>query len=322
MKYRDYYQTLGLSRDTTQAEIKRAYQRLARKYHPDVSEEPEAEARFKELGEAYEVLKDPEKRAAYDQFGKDWKAGQEFRPPPEWDTNFEFSGRGFGGSGFSDFFESLFGAARSGGAGDSPFRDPGGSFRGAARRMRGEDHHARVMVSLEDAYAGASKTLKLRVPTVDASGRVNTGERSVRVKLPRGVRNGQRIRLAGQGSSGAGGGQAGDLYLEVAIGPHRHFRPDGADILLDLPVTPWEAALGATVQVPTLGGKVDLKIPPGSQTGSKLRLRGRGLPGSPAGDQIVDVQIEAPPADSDSSRALYEKMREEMPFDPRSRLHD
>jgi len=323
MKYRDYYQTLGLSRDATQAEIKRAYRRLARKYHPDVSEEPEAEARFKELGEAYEVLKDPEKRAAYDQFGKDWKAGQEFRPPPGWDTNFEFSGRGFGDSGgFSDFFESLFGAARGGGAGASPFRDLGGNLRGAARRMRGEDHHARVMVSLEDAYAGASKTLKLGVPRVNARGRVDTAERSVRVKIPRGVKHGQRIRLAGQGSSGAGGGQAGDLYLEVTIEPHRYFRPDGPDILLDLPVAPWEAALGATVKVPTLGGKVDLKIPPGSQTGTRLRLRGRGLPGSPAGDQIVDVQVEVPPADTDSSRALYEKMREEMPFEPRSRLDD
>lgn len=322
MKFRDYYQTLGLSRDATQDQIKRAYRRLARKYHPDVSDEADAEARFKEVGEAYEVLKDPEKRSAYDQFGKDWKAGQEFRPPPGWDANFEFSGSGLGGSGFSDFFESLFGAARAGGAGASPFGDLGGAFRGAARRARGEDHHARVMVSLADAYAGASKTLKLRVPRVTAHGHVDTDERSVRVKIPRGVREGQRIRLTGQGSPGAAGSRPGDLYLEVGFEPHRYYRVDGADVLLDLPILPWEAALGATVQVPTLGGRVDLKIPAGSQTGTKLRLRGRGLPGDPAGDQIVIVQIETPPADTEASRALYEKMRAEMPHDPRSRLDD
>jgi curved DNA-binding protein len=320
MKFKDYYETLGLLRNATQDEVKRAYRRLARKYHPDVSKEPEAEARFKEVGEAYEVLKDPEKRAAYDQFGKDWKAGQEFRPPPDWDANFEFSGRGFGGSGFSDFFETLFGGTHGRGPGASPFGDMGGGFRGAARRMRGEDHHARIVVSLEEAYAGATKTLTLRAPRVDTEGHVETNERSVRVKIPQGVRAGQRIRLAGQGSSGAAGGRAGDLFLEVVIQPHRYFRLDGADVLLDLPVAQWEAALGATVQVPTLGGRVDLKIPPGSQSGSKLRLRGRGLSGATAGDQIVILQIEVPPADTDARRGLYEQMRRDMPFDPRARL--
>ncbi len=315
MEFKDYYQILGLERGASQDDIKKAYRRLARRYHPDVSEEADAETRFKEVGEAYEVLKDPEKRAAYDQFGKDWKAGQEFKPPPGWDAGFEYTGVGPGASGFSDFFETLFGGSRMGG-----FSTGGRGFGGARPGLRGEDHHARVMVSLEDAYAGGSRTLSLRSPGIDGDGRVSTRTRSIRVSIPKGVRPGQRIRLAGQGSSGSGGAPAGDLYLEIDFEPHPLYSVEDGNILLTLPVTPWEAALGASVDVPTLGGPVTLKIPPGSQSGGRLRLRGRGLPGDPPGDQLVTVSIETPPADSEEKRQFYERMRDRMPFDPRARL--
>jgi curved DNA-binding protein len=325
LQFKDYYVTLGVARDASQDDIKRAYRKLARRYHPDVSDESDAEERFKEIGEAYEVLKDPEKRAAYDQFGKDWKAGQEFKPPPGWDAGFEFSGAGPGASGFSDFFETLFGDGRMGGftrgrrgytRGPADF----GGFGGGRAQLRGEDHHARVLVSLEDAYAGGSRTLTLRNPGVGVDGRVSTQARSIRVTIPKGVKAGQRIRLTGQGSLGAGGAPAGDLYLEIGFEPHPLFEVEERDILLTLPVAPWEAALGATVDVPTLGGTVTLKIPAGSQAGKRLRLRGRGLPGKPPGDQIVSLQIETPPADTADRRAFYEQMRDEMPFDPRARL--
>jgi curved DNA-binding protein len=312
MKFKDYYQTLGVAKDATADDIKRAYRKLARKYHPDVSKEADAEARFKEVGEAYEVLKDPEKRAAYDQFGKDWKAGQEFRPPPDWDVNFEYAGDGAGEHAFSDFFETLFG--RMGGARARP------DFRSRRPRMRGEDHHARIQVSLREAYEGSTKTLTLRSPQASPDGHVATATHSIRVSIPKGVKEGQRIRLAGQGAPGFGGGPPGDLYLEVGLEPHPFFAADGRDIHLSLPVTPWEAALGATVPVPTLGGTVDLKIPAGTQSGNKLRLKGRGLPGSPPGDQIVTLRIETPVADSQASREFYERMRDQMPMNPRKHL--
>ncbi|MGB5211241.1 MAG: DnaJ C-terminal domain-containing protein [Gammaproteobacteria bacterium] len=329
MQFKDYYQTLGVGRDATQDQIKRAYRKLARKYHPDVSKETDAEARFKDLGEAYEVLKDPEKRAAYDQFGKDWKAGQDFRPPPDWDAGFEFSGPGGseGIGGFSDFFENLFGGARRGGPqgfqrGFERSSDGGfdSGFQGARMRSRGEDHHARVLISLADAFGGTTRTLSLRMPKQTPEGRVVTENRSVRVSIPKGVKAGQRIRLTGQGAPGMGGGPKGDLYLEVGFEPHPFFVADGRDILLDVPITPWEAALGATLQIPTLGGKVDFKIPPNSRSGSKLRLKGRGLPGSPAGDQIVSLRIDTPEAKTPEQRALYEKMRDMLPMNPRAAL--
>ena len=324
MQFKDYYDTLGIERDASQEEIKRAYRRLARRYHPDVSDEADAEERFKEIGEAYEVLKDPEKRAAYDQFGKNWKAGQDFKPPPGWDAGFEFSGAGPGATGFSDFFETLFGRGGAGGFNRRPggFGDFGdlGGFGAGRGGFRGEDHHARVLVSLADAYTGGTRTLTLRNPGIGRDGRVETQSRSIRVTIPKGVKAGQRIRLSGQGAPGSGGQPAGDLYLEIDFEPHPLFRVDERDILLDLPITPWEAALGATVEVPTLGGAVTLKVPAGSQTGGKLRLRGRGLPGDPPGDQIITLEIRTPPADSDERRALYERMRREMPFDPRSDL--
>lgn len=315
MKYKDYYEIMGVSRDATQDEIKRAYRKLARKYHPDVSKEADAEARFKEVGEAYEVLKDPEKRAAYDQLGTNWQAGQEFHPPPGWDAGFEFSGGGYteaDAAHFSDFFEDLFGRG-----------SVHGFHTGRGQREfhgKGQDHHARILIRLEDAYRGSERAITLRVPEVDASGHVVTRDRTLQVKIPKGITRGQRIRLRGQGAPGVGQGEAGDLYLEVEFEPHPFYRVEGRDIYLDLPVTPWEAALGATVAIPTLGGTVDLKIPPGSQTGRKLRLKGRGLPGTPPGDQYVILQIETPPAKDDKARALYQRMQQEMNFNPRRRL--
>lgn len=321
MEFKDYYEILGVPRSASAEDIKRAYRKLARKYHPDVSKEADAEAKFKELGEAYEVLKDPEKRKAYDQFGKDWKAGQDFRPPPGWDEGFEFRrstgpGQRTGGAGpgeFSDFFEELFGGmGRQGGGGGFSFRQRGS--------MRGEDHHARVMIDLADAYEGTSRTITMRVPEMGADGRVTSRDKTVRVSIPKGVTEGQRIRLAGQGAPGIGGGPPGDLYLEVGFEPHPFFNADGRNVMLELPVTPWEAALGAKVKAPTLGGPVDLKIPPGSQSGRKMRLKGRGLPGKPPGDQIVTLKIETPAAETESAKALYERMREEMPMNPRRTL--
>jgi len=336
LEYKDYYKIMGLDRDATQDDIKRAYRKLARKYHPDVSKEPEAQAKFQEMQEAYEVLKDPEKRAAYDQLGANWQAGQDFRPPPDWDAGFEFSG-GFSdadASAFSDFFESLFGSrGRAGphpGAGGFHEWSPGGGRahgqpggpRGGQRgnQGRGQDHHARILVDLDDAFHGATRSLGLQAPSVDASGRVQTRQRSLNVQIPKGIKQGQHIRLSGQGSPGFGGGQAGDLYLEVDFKAHPVYRVDGADLYMELPVAPWEAALGAKVKVPTPGGPVDLTIAPGSRSGTKLRLRGRGIPAKQPGDLYVTLRIELPPARDERARKLYEQMREQLDFNPRAKL--
>jgi curved DNA-binding protein len=309
MEFKDYYRILGVARDASQDEVKRAYRRLARKYHPDVSKETDAEVRFKELGEAYEVLKDPEKRKAYDQFGANWKAGQDFRPPPGWDADFGSSQAGYAPEGdFSDFFEALFGARR------------GGGHRGGAFRAKGEDRIVRVVIDLEDSYRGNTRSLSLNVPERDAAGQVETRTRTLNVRIPPGICAGQRIRLAGQGGPGLGGGPAGDLYLEIAFRPHPLFHLEQRDVFLVLPLTPWEAALGASVPVPTLGGKVDLRIPAGSQSGRKLRLKGRGLPGDPPGDQYVELQIVTPKADTPEAKALYERMAAELPMNPRAAL--
>ncbi len=313
MRFKDYYQVMGVPRTASQDEIKRAYRKLARKYHPDVSKEPDAEARFKEVGEAYEVLKDPEKRAAYDQLGKQWRAGEEFRPPPDWDAGFEFSRGGFeagDAAAFSDFFESLFGRARGGAAAGGP----------SGFRMRGQDHHAKVLVDLEDSLHGATRSMTLRTPELTPDGHVTTREHTLNVRIPKGVRPGQQIRLAGQGGPGIGKAPAGDLYLEVEFRPHALYRVDGADLYLDLPVAPWEAALGATVQVPTPGGPVDLKIPAGSSQGRRLRLKGRGIPAKEAGDLYVVLQIALPRADTERAREFYKRMQAEMNFDPRAGL--
>lgn len=316
MEYKDYYKIMGVKRDAAQDEIKRAYRKLARKYHPDVSKEPDAEKHFKEVGEAYEVLKDPEKRVAYDQLGANWKAGQEFRPPPDWDAGFEFRGGGFtpgDASAFSDFFETLFGQGMGGGF--SGTQRPQGYY-----RSQGEDHHAKVMIDLEDAFFGAARTINLRAPALDSQGHVITHERTLNVQIPKGVKQGQQIRLVGQGSPGLGGGGAGDLYLEVEFRPHPFYQVEDRDLYLELPVAPWEAVLGATVKAPTPTGIIDLKIPAGSVSGRKLRLKGRGIPGKAPGDLYAVLRITLPPGDSDKARDLYRKMAQELAFNPRARL--
>ena len=322
MKFRDYYEVMGVARDASQEVIKRAYRRLARKYHPDVSKEPDAEAKFKQLQEAYEVLKDPEKRAAYNQLGENWRAGQDFRPPPDWGKGFEFS-RGRGGqarrgratrAARSSATSSRSSSAR---AAPSVARAPSGrrGLRGGGagphgpRRDRSRGCLPRWDAHDRAAHAGAF------APT----GELRVKPRTLRVSIPAGVNEGQQIRLAGQGSPGIGGGPSGDLYLEISIRPHPLYKLEGRDVTLELPVAPWEAALGEHVSVPTLGGPVDMKLPVGARAGQKLRLRGRGLPGPTPGDQYVSLKIVLPP-DSPKAREFFERMKQELPFDPRAGL--
>jgi curved DNA-binding protein len=310
MEFKDYYATLGVERSATPEEIKRAYRKLARKYHPDVSKEPDAEARFKEVSEAYEALGDAEKRAAYDDVGKRYQRGQDFNPPPGWDAGFEFSGADASASGgfdHSDFFDALFGR--------------GGRFaqsRHEPRATQGEDHHAKVMIDLEDSYRGAKRSISLRVPVQGADGTVKLEERRLDVNIPKGIREGQHLRLSGQGGPGFGGGPAGDLYLEISFNLHRMYRVDGRDVYVDLPLAPWEAALGAHVTAPTPEGSVELTIPPNSAAGRKLRLRGKGLPGDPAGDLYAVLTIALPAADAASAKDAYQAMAQAFAdFNPR-----
>lgn len=319
MEYKDYYKVLGLTREATADDIKKAYRKLARKYHPDVSKEAQAEARFKEIGEANEVLKDPEKRAAYDRLGANWRSGQDFQPPPDWNAGFETAGRGFTGQGqedHSDFFETLF---RRGF--DSAGSARGARGQGGGLHANGEDHHARIQIDLEDAYHSAKRTLSLRMPQVGPDGLMSLREHTIEFTVPKGVRAGQHIRLAGQGSPGIGKGKAGDLYLEVEFRPHARYRVEQRDVYLDLPVAPWEAALGAQIEVPTPAGTVELTIPAASGAGRKLRLRGKGIPGATPGDFYFVLQIVLPPADSDAARAAYEALQKQFAdFRPRARL--
>jgi len=316
MDFKDYYEIIGVKKDATQAEIKRAYKKLARKYHPDVSKEADAEVRFKELGEAYEALKDPEKRAAYDQLGKNWKAGEDFNPPPDWDAGFEFNGGGFTGGNdadYSDFFESLFGHGFQGGHRQSQGRQH-------SYQQRGEDHHAKVLIDLEDAYQGATRSIVLQSPEIDNNGHIINKQRTLKVKIPKGVKQGQRIRLSGQGSPGMGAAPAGDLYLEVEFKPHGLYRVQGHDVYLEVPVSPWEAALGASIKVPTPTGAVDLKIAEDTPNGRKMRLKGKGIPAKTPGDLYIIIQITLPPAKSDEAKALYKKMQQVLPYNPRSKM--
>nr|WP_320011408.1 DnaJ C-terminal domain-containing protein [uncultured Desulfobulbus sp.] len=312
MEYKDYYKILGVGRKASQDQIKQSYRKLARKYHPDINKEANAENSFKDIGEAYEVLKDPEKRAAYDQFGANWKEGQNFDPPPNWDAGFEFRGAGYTGadaSDFSDFFESLFGKTQQ------------SNHRQYSFRMQGEDQHAKILISLQDAYAGGQKTITLNRQVINPQGLLQQQPHTINITIPKGILAGQRIRLEGQGMPGHGGGPAGDLYLEIAFEEDRLFHVEKRDIHINLPVTPWEAALGASITVPTLGGKVQLKIPAGSQGGRKLRLKGRGLStANQSGDQIVTLRIVIPEAKTDEQRALYEEMAKQMPTNPRTEL--
>jgi len=309
LEFKDYYQTLGVARDAPADEIKKAYRKLARKYHPDVSKEPDAGKRMAEINEANTVLSDPEKRAAYDQLGRH-APGQDFRPPPGWDEGMEFSDHGRSAAEsaeFSQFFSEIFGRMGR----------EGRHRQGHAPNMRGNDHHARILLDLEDSFSGATRQLSLRAPKLDEHGRISFAEHALDVKIPKGIREGQVIRLAGQGEPGIGNGKPGDLLLEVQFKPHARFRSDGRDLLLTLPVTPWEAALGAVIPVELPGGAINMRIPAGAQTGKQLRVRGKGLPCEPPGDLYIDIRIVAPPADTPKQKELYEAMAREMPFDPR-----
>jgi curved DNA-binding protein len=293
MQFKDYYEVLGVKPDATDAEIKSAYRKLARKYHPDVSKESGAEEKFKAVNEAYEALKDPAKRRAYDQLkASGYRPGDEFHPPPHFGDGAEFDFSDMHGEGgFSDFFESLF---RRGQQSGGP--------------RRGRDVQARIEIPLAVAFSGGKERFSLRD---------GYGDRTLEVKIPAGILPGQQIRLAGQGSPGAGGGPGGDLLLEVGIQSDARFQLEGRDILHTLPIAPWEAALGATVEVPTLGGEVELKIPAGSDSGKRMRLRGRGMPGRTPGDQIVTLEVRAPKADNAEQKKLYEQMSKTFDWNPR-----
>lgn len=307
MKYQDYYQILEVPRNAENSDIKKAYRKLARKYHPDVNKNAGAEDKFKEVNEAYEVLKDADKRKAYDRFGSDWKHGQQFGEGGFGRRAHAGAGYGggapggFSGGDFSDFFESIF----------------GGDFQQAGRQQRrqaparGADQLLKLDISLEEAFNGGAKTIQY----AQESG---APMKKLKINIPRGVNNGQKIRLAKQGQKSGGAGEAGDLLLELNILPHRHFKLDGRDVLLRLPLAPWEAALGCSLKIPTLSGSVEMKIKPGMQSGQKMRLAGRGMPGSPAGDQFVEIMIQTPPADDREAEKFYREMKKQFDFNPRS----
>jgi curved DNA-binding protein len=320
MKYKDYYQILGVPRGATEDEIKKAYRRLAHKYHPDVSKEKNAEARFKEIGEAYEVLKDKEKRAAYDRLGEH-RPGEEFRPPPEWAEQFArgFGRGGFGAGGFSSggFTEEvdlsdLFGDLFSGGQGR---RGRSGGF-----AMPGQDFEAVVQLPLEDAARGTEVSLDLNMPQYDAEGMPRRTPKTVKVRIPKGVTDGQKLRVPGKGGPGSNGGPPGALYLDIKLRPHPLFQPSAHDLYLEVPVTPTEAALGTTIEVPTLEGRVRLKIPPGARSGQKLRLAGKGLPKPDGGhgDLYAVVQVVTPDTLTAKERELYEQLGRASSFNPRA----
>ncbi|MDP3608045.1 MAG: DnaJ C-terminal domain-containing protein [Methylophilus sp.] len=306
MKLKDYYEVLGVDRTASEDEIKVAYRKLARKYHPDVSKESEAEARFKEVGEAYAVLKDSEKRAAYDQVGSQGKGNQGFTPPPNWDSGFEFSGSGFNPNtgDQSGFFEEMFGRQSR-------------SRQQSTMDAKGQDHHAKVMIDLVDTYLGVKKTIALQMPSFDTLGQVFMQERKLDITIPKGIQAGQHLRLTGQGSPGIGKGSAGDLYLEISFKPNPRYRIDGKDVYMELPITPWEAALGETVTVSTPSGSVELKIPTGSNSGRKLRLKGRGIPAKEPGDLFVVIAIFTPPAETEPEKEAYRSMAKTFKFNPR-----
>jgi curved DNA-binding protein len=298
MKYKDYYKILGVERGASDEQVKKAYRGLARKYHPDVSKEANAKEKFQEVSEAYETLRDKEKRAAYDSLGSH-RPGQDFRPPPDWFDRFG-SGRAedLRDIDLSDLFESMgiFGRAR-------------GRSGGRGMQFPGEDYEVGVRLGLEEAARGTERELRLE-------------GRSFRARIPKGVTDGQRLRLAGKGGPGANGGAPGDLYLHIELEPHPLFRPSGHDLDIEVPVAPWEAALGAQVEVPTLDGAVSMKVPAGAKSGQKLRLAGKGLPrpGGGAGDLYAVLSIVVPPAASEREKKLYEELRASAKFDPRSRF--
>lgn len=310
MEFRDYYKILGVSKTASAEEIKKSYRKLARKYHPDVSKEKDAEKRMQEVNEAYAVLYDTEKRAAYDNLGRH-QPGEDFRPPPGWDAGYEYAGAGRGGQSadFSDFFASMFGGGGTGAG--------GGRARGGGFAMRGEDRHARIVIDLADVYEGTTRPITLRASRLNETGHVVTDNLVLNVKIPKGVKEGQSIRLAGQGGPGSGGEAAGDLFLEVQFRADPRYRVQELDVYESVPVTPWEAALGAAIEVQTPSGKVKVTIPPNSKSGRKLRLKGRGIPASTPGDLYLELHIALPPADTEKARQFYKTMAREMAFNPR-----
>lgn len=317
MKYKDYYATLGVKRDAAPDEIKRAYRRLAKKYHPDVSKEKDAEEKFKDVQVAYDTLSDPEKRAAYDQLGQ-YRPGEDFRPPPGWERNFRFEhGNLDDFADLADLFEH-FGGGPFGGRGA---RGRAGGF-GGGFAMPGQDYEVTAHLTLEELYRGAEVTLDVSAPEVGPGGTVRRVPKTVRVRVPKGATDGQRLRVPGKGGPGAGGGPPGDLYLNIALRPHRLYKVSGHDLYLDLPVTPWEAVLGGEVEVPTLDGRVQVTVRPGSRAGQKLRLAGKGLPTPKGGhgDLYCVLQIVTPSVLSDREKKLYEELARTSGFNPRGHL--
>jgi curved DNA-binding protein len=297
----DYYAVMGLQRDANEKDIKVAYRRLARKYHPDVNKEPEAEEKFKELGKAYEVLKDPKKRAAYDKHGINWDK-PEANTPPHNDYQHYGSNAHPGAEFDEDILESLFGFGRQ------------------RQSRKGEDYHANLTLTLEEAFNGVTKQIEIPTHELDAHGHIQTKMQTLSIKIPAGVQPGQKVRLPGQGGPGFNQGPKGDIYLNIHFHKHPLYEVKEKDIYLTLPITPWEAALGTRLKTPTLAGIVELKIPPGSQGGQQLRLKGRGLSAKDPGDQLIQLKIVTPPANTESARELYEQMAKEMPFNPRAHM--
>lgn len=296
MEYKDYYQALGVDRKASAEDIKKAYRKLVRKHHPDVSRAKDADHKTKEINEAYGVLGDPEKRAAYDALGSGVRPGQHFEPPPDWAEQFHF------GAVHEDFFSDLF--AHVGRRGRA----------GAGFRSRGQDIHSAMSVDLADAYHGGRRTFSLLAPGRGGGDE----ERTLTVSIPQGVTEGQQLRVAGQGQAGIGGGPPGDLLLEIRFTPDPRFRVDGRNVFEKVAVAPWEAALGERIDVPTPSGPVEVSVPAGSQNGRKLRLKGRGIPGHPAGDLYLELEVVLPPASSERARELYQAMARELAFNPRA----
>jgi len=324
MEYRDYYKLLGVSRSASKDEISKAFKKLARKYHPDLNpNNADAEAKFKEINEAYEVLKDEKKRKLYDQFGSNWEHGQNFQPPPGYENMQYGGGGGFGGgAGFSDFFETIFGGA--GGPGGASFRGgfQQGGFGGGGyqqRPRRGSDSEASYEMTLEEAFRGGKKSITVQEQVTGPDGFPHMNTKTLEINVPSGIKDGQKVRLAGQGNPGMSGGPKGDLYLKIRLMPHHMFKVSDADVVLDLPLSPWEAALGASLRIPTLDGAVEMKIPPGIGSGKKLRIKGKGLgAGAKKGDQFVRIMIQVPERLSNEERELLEKLQEVSDFTPRN----
>lgn len=334
--FQDYYSTLGVSRDASPDEITKAFRGLARKYHPDLNKSPDAEAKFKQLNEAYEVLRDADKRKRYDALGENWKAGQEFQPPPDFENIFQqfmganrgdaggrvfqFSRGGSGGTGFSDFFDMLFGAGMHGMSEDEMrdrhrrrFDDDQSYF-----QRNGEDRHAAISITLDEAYRGTTRILSFESIEPNENGKLERQEKTASLKVPAGITDGKTLRLRGQGYVGLGGGHTGDLLVKVNVAPHPIYSLEGSNVVTKLPVSPWEAALGTKVRVPTLDGEVAMKIPPGAQSGTRLRLKGKGFPKKDGrGDMVVEIKIVLPQQLTDKERELFTELQNVSTFNPR-----